>query len=180
MVCKNLRPTSRFETEINYGLQGGVPAKPASPARQQANVATTYLLNAADGVQRVFWYAWDLHTIADTDLVEKDNLTPTVAGSAFGEVRDWMLGTKVESCEADEQGTWLCELTAPEGTRYVYWNPGRTVTVTTGFAALSAQVLGQPAATLPLGASLQVAAVPVLLRSAASGANSPAGLLPLP
>ena len=51
-----------WDTEINYGLQGGEPATPATPEQQQANVALTYLLNAAGGIGRVYWYAWDLHT----------------------------------------------------------------------------------------------------------------------
>ncbi len=66
-----------WNTEINYGLQGGEPAAPAPPEQQQANVATTYLLNAAGGIARVYWYSWDLHTIADTDMVAADNDTLT-------------------------------------------------------------------------------------------------------
>jgi polysaccharide biosynthesis protein PslG len=58
-----------WDTEVNYGLQGGEVATPASTEQQQANVALTYLINAAGGIGRVYWYAWDLHAIADTDLV---------------------------------------------------------------------------------------------------------------
>ena len=72
-----------WNTEINYGLQGGEPAAPAPPEQQQANVATTYLLNAAGGIGRVYWYSWDLHTIADTDMVTADNDTLTPGGEAF-------------------------------------------------------------------------------------------------
>jgi len=158
-----------WNTEINYGLQGGVPATPASPERQQANVAKTYLLNAADGVERVYWYSWDLHTIADTDLVEADNTTPSPAGRSFDTVRRWMLRTRVESCRASESGTWTCVLQAPEGVRRVYWNPGGTSAVRTAFDATSAEVLGQLADELPPGGTvLQVGEVPVLVTTAAA------------
>lgn len=162
-----------WNTEINYGLEGGEPATPALPERQQANVATTYLLNAADGVERVYWYSWDLHTIADTDLVEADNTTLTPAGRSFGVAQRWMLGTKVESCDASQSGTWTCVLQAPEGVRRVYWNSGGTSAVRTAFDATSAEVLGQLAGELPPGGTvLQVGEVPVLVTSDDSGSSS--------
>ena len=41
-------------------MGSGAPAAPISPARQVANVMRTYLLNAARGVKRVDWYAYDM------------------------------------------------------------------------------------------------------------------------
>ncbi|MDX6357709.1 MAG: polysaccharide biosynthesis protein PslG, partial [Nocardioidaceae bacterium] len=47
-------------TEINYGLPSGAPgqltATPISDARQVANVLRTYVLGAARGLSRLFWY----------------------------------------------------------------------------------------------------------------------------
>jgi polysaccharide biosynthesis protein PslG len=162
-----------WDTEVNYGLQGGEVATPASTEQQQANVALTYLINAAGGIGRVYWYAWDLHAIADTDLVGADNATPSAAGSAFATVRRWLLGSKVESCQRTG-GFWQCALQTPTGTARVYWVPGGgQASVTTAFDATSAETLGQPAAAIPLGGTtLEVGALPVLVSSDASGSSA--------
>ncbi len=59
-----------WNTEINYGLQigGGGTASKISTRRQAAYVARTYVLNAANGVKKVFWYSWDLQSLANTKL----------------------------------------------------------------------------------------------------------------
>ena len=53
-----------WNTEVNYGLHAGgnagTPATPIPAARQVAYVMRTYLLNAAQGVKRVDWYAYDM------------------------------------------------------------------------------------------------------------------------
>jgi polysaccharide biosynthesis protein PslG len=155
-----------WDTEINYGLQGGVPTPPAPREQQEANVATTYLLNAADGVARVFWYSWDLHTIANTDLVQKDDVTPTPAGAAFAEVSRWMVGSRVDSCGAAPGGVWACALQTPRGPAQVYWASKGSGTVTAAFDARTAETLGQTPVGLPLGGTtLQVGTLPVLVTS---------------
>ncbi len=181
-----------WDTEINYGLQGGAPAPPAAPDQQQANVALTYLLDAGAGVARVFWYAWDLHTIADTDLVRADNVTPTPAGAAFSTVQRWLVGSKVTGCSAvaagagagtgtGAAGTWTCSLVTSQGPATVFWNGRRTTSVSTVFDAGSAEVLGQPATALPLGGStVEVGALPVLVRSGQAGERAGGSLPPLP
>ncbi|MGZ4595189.1 MAG: hypothetical protein ACXV3C_15150, partial [Actinomycetes bacterium] len=66
-----------WNTEINYGLRGGAPVPPVSDQVQASNVAKTYLLSAANGVKRTFWYSWDLsQPIADTYTVQADQATP--------------------------------------------------------------------------------------------------------
>jgi hypothetical protein len=162
-----------WDTEINYGLRGGEPATPASPKRQRANVATTYLLNAGSGIGRVYWYSWDLHTIADTDMVKADNDTLSAGGEAFTEVQRWLLGSTVDSCtQADKVQT--CTLTTPRGPARVYWSPGGQGTVSTGFAARAAEELGQPASPLPLGGTtMQVGELPVLVTTTPVAAPRP-------
>lgn len=163
-----------WDTEINFGLSGGDPATPASPEDQMTNVAMSYLLDAADGVQRVYWYAWDLHTIANTDLVESDNQTPTPAGDAFDIVHRWLLGTKVDGCgPVKGADVWVCTIEAPEGSREVYWSPGGHATVQTAFDATSSEVLGQPAQEVPLGGTtLEVGRLPVMVSSSPSGSSA--------
>jgi len=42
-----------WNTEVNYGLTG-LPVSPTPTKQQVANVARTYLLNAANRVERVY------------------------------------------------------------------------------------------------------------------------------
>jgi hypothetical protein len=162
-----------WDTEINYGLEGGQAVSLLPPDQQAANVAMTYVLNAAGGLGRVFWYSWDLHGIANTDLVSADGSGLTPAGQAFGTVRRWLLGTKSAACTTTPDGTWACPMQSPEGQRTVFWNPKRVATVQTGFAATSTEVLGQTATPVPLGGTtLQVGGTPVLVTSATSGSSS--------
>jgi hypothetical protein len=162
-----------WNTEVNYGLQGGEPTKPAPPERQQANVALTYLLSAAGGIGRVYWYAWDLHTIADTDLLAADNATVSPAGTAFDTVQRWLLGSKVERCDTAVDGTRVCQLQRPEGPARVYWNPRQKTEVRTAFDATTAEILGAAAREVPFGGTtFTVGATPVLVTSDASGHSS--------
>jgi polysaccharide biosynthesis protein PslG len=165
------KPT--WDTEINYGLEGGQPVSLLPPEQQATNVAMTYVLDAAGGLGRVFWYSWDLHGIANTDLVSADGSALTPAGEAFETVRRWLLGTKPAACTTTAGGTWACPMQSPEGQRTVFWNPKRVATVQTGFGATSAEVLGQTATPIPLGGTtLQVGNTPVLVTAATSGSSS--------
>jgi hypothetical protein len=164
-----------WNTEINYGLQGGVPAEPAAEEEQQANVARTYLLNAANGIGRVYWYSWDLATIADTLLVEAaDAATPTSAGTAFATTQDWLVDHVVQSCAKAGGGVWACSLLGPEGESWVYWSTKGSAEVRTAFEAAAAQPLTGPAEALPLGgATIPVGEAPVLVTGDVAGAALP-------
>src|SRR5262249_24839950 len=93
-----------WNTEINYGLasgsKGGTRTTPISDARQASNVMRTYLLNAANGVKRVFWYRYNWSslpkggTLANTLLTRpSDSSQVTAAGRAYQRVQEWMHGT---------------------------------------------------------------------------------------
>ena len=137
-----------WNTEINYGLAtGGSGASNAMTAdRQAAYVLRTYLLNAANGIRRVDWYAWDRPDLGNTKLsspgATSDALSKTLAGKAFELAQAWLVGGKLagarataKPCAKDRAGTYTCVITYPGGVRRVYWNPTRTVAVTTAKTA---------------------------------------------
>ena len=139
------RPKPIWATELNYGLQsgdqGGTRSDPVSDARQAANVMRSYLLAAANGVKRVFWYRYNWHhlatggNMANTQLTDPDDPTSlTPAGHAYARAQEWMHGTLLGSdghrpCGSDWQGTYRCVVRDESGRRYVYWNPFRSVKV---------------------------------------------------
>jgi hypothetical protein len=128
-----------WSTEINYGLQsgsqGGTAADRVSAARQASNVMRTYLLNAANGVKRVFWYRYDMSRLAGGGLLANtlltrpnDSSSVTAPGHAYARVQRWMHGTLLGTatrrpCPKNRHGTYRCVVKDSSGKRYIYWNP---------------------------------------------------------
>jgi hypothetical protein len=163
-----------WNTEINYGLPSGTWAGHLAPrisaARQAANVVRTYLLNAAAGVRRVFWYRYDWsRRYADTLLTSPRNSSHvTAAGRAYLLAQHWMHGTLLgrhghRPCARDSAGTYTCVVRDRDGTRRIYWNPYRRATVRLAPNAHHRQdVLGRIRSTHP-GATLHVTWRPVMV-----------------
>lgn len=142
-----------WNTEINYGMRtgafGGTGAAAVSEQAQAAYVLRTFLLNAANGISRVDWYAWDMRylaaggTLGNTRMTDPANgETVTLAGKAFGLARSWLLGASLQGatssakpCAKDSLGTYTCVIRYAGGYRRVYWNPLRKATVTTAKGA---------------------------------------------
>ncbi len=99
-----------WNTEINFGLLGGPEPPPIPEERQRAFLMRTYLLNAGLGVERVYWYRWNIGRIANTYLTEEDLTTETLAGRSFDVVREWLEGTRVRGLRpaSTEPGVWEC------------------------------------------------------------------------
>lgn len=137
-----------WASEINYGLVSGAPGEsPAAPIPvrgQVANVIRTYLLGAAHGLARMFWYRYDWNslspevgggTLGNTLLATPgapDEVTP--AGHALDTVKGWLRGRLVglhgqPPCATNKQGTYQCVVRYPSGVRRIYWNPVRRVRV---------------------------------------------------
>lgn len=131
-----------WDTEINYGLVfgGGVKAARIPNAKQVAYVMRTYLLSAAAGIKRVYWYSYDMGllpgggTLANTRLTDPSDPaagTLTPAGRAFTRIQSWMKGTLVgtttkQPCIADRHHTYTCTVHYATGVGRIYWNPRAT------------------------------------------------------
>jgi hypothetical protein len=121
-----------WNTEINYGLQtgGGGTARKISGRKQAANVARTYVLNAANGIKKVFWYSWEQQSLANTRLTyATGSLSP--AGKAYRTVQAWLGRSRMTGCSRDSRGTYTCTVKYSDGVRRIYWNPSRKVYVRT-------------------------------------------------
>ncbi len=155
-----------WNTEINYGLQtgGGGTAARISEKRQASYVARTYVLNAANGVQKVFWYSWGLQRLANTRLTYAGgSLTP--AGRAYGTVHDWLVGSRVASCARDGRGTYHCVAKYSGGVRHIFWNPTRKVSIKTPATTTSWTNLAGVSTRIGANKSLAVDFAPKMVRS---------------
>jgi hypothetical protein len=155
-----------WNTEINYGLLGGGSAKDIARAKEAAYVGRTFVLNAAAGVKRVYWYAWDLQHLANTQLTASNGTSLTQAGVAYQVVRSWLLNTRVRGCARDSRGTYTCTLGYSGGVKRIFWNPSRWVTVTAVGSARERVGLQGGVKPLTGGERLSVGQSPIMVRSA--------------
>ena len=155
-----------WNTEINYGLKtgGGGVAGRISAQRQAANVVRTYTLNAASGVKRVFWYSWDLQSLANTRLTFASG-TVTPAGRALTTVRSWLQGGRPSACTRDSKGTYTCKVTYTGGVRRIVWNPTRTVYLKTPATTSFWQSSGGAVTRIRANKTLKINFLPKMIRS---------------
>jgi hypothetical protein len=83
-------------------------------------LARAYLIGAAYGITRFFWYSWDNKVLG---LVQPDRATLKPSAIAYREVRNWMVGSRVDRCLGDATGIiWTCQITRPDFTvAHVVW-----------------------------------------------------------
>lgn len=85
-----------------------------------AYVARSYLLGAAFGLDRFYWYAWDNNTFG---LTEPSTMSPKSGGVAFGKVVNWLSGKPRPAC-FEKSGVWQCVLSeSPKSIHWVIWSP---------------------------------------------------------
>jgi len=154
-----------WNTEVNYGLAGRpVSALPSS--LQAANISRTYLLNAAAGIKRVYWYAWGDIKIANTRTTTSNQYTLTAAGKAYTVTRSWLVNSQIRSCARSSAGTYTCTINYTGGVRRVFWNPTRAVTVAVAGATTHQLLDGTTRTYSSRTMRLKVGAAPVMIRSA--------------
>jgi polysaccharide biosynthesis protein PslG len=155
-----------WNTEINYGLLGGGSANNITRAKEAAYVARTLVLNAENNVKRMFWYAWDLQNLANTQLTYTNGTSVTQAGTAYKVVRGWLLYSRTKGCARDGKGTYTCTLAYSGGVKRIYWNPSRKVTVRAVRSARASVGLYGVEKPLSGGEAIGVGMAPVMVRSA--------------
>jgi hypothetical protein len=170
-----------WNTEVNYGLKTGTHAEPHAKAipvaEQTAYVIRTYLLSAANGVGRVYWYRYDLGalpksigggTLGNTLLSNPTDSTQVApAGRAIALVERWMTasGAGAPTCTTDSAGTYTCQITYSGGTRRIYWNPKDQEKVTVDQDATSMTDETGQVSDVTGGSSITVDDQPVMVDS---------------
>jgi hypothetical protein len=119
-----------WDTEAAWGLDTVLP----DPNMQAGSVARLYLLNAANGVARFYWYGWDFTNRGTMWQLTSSTgcTTPNnggyicLSGIAYAQVYNWMDGAVLSGCSS--AGTiWTCTLARPGGYfAQVMWDSSRT------------------------------------------------------
>lgn len=152
-----------WASEINYGANGGAPAKAVPVRTQVSNVVRTYVLHATVGADRVFWYSWVPDQTVNTQLQNgSGDLTP--AGKAFGTVQTWLRSGKPLGCKTTK-GVSTCGFRVGGGVkRYVSWTrSGRIRPLVAPEGAVSLTYPTSKARSLKPGRRLHVGVTPVMI-----------------
>ena len=184
------RPGRRTSLDAGVGHRGQLrrhgadhpPAAPVAERRQVANVIRTYLLGAARGLGRLFWYRYDWNTLpasqgggtlGNTLLSvpgSPDQITP--AGEAFATAQHWLQGTLLAThghrpCYRDDRrAPTPASCGTPAGRRTIFWNPDHQVRVPVPRDAQTLQTSrGASSALSGHKASLRVFYLPVMVVS---------------
>jgi hypothetical protein len=144
-----------------------------SQALAASYLARAFILNWAAGVQRFYWYAWDNHGWVSLETTEQDSRTLTPAGRAYGVIQNWLVGARLDWCNNDTGGTWICQLTRNEEPEWIVWNPDGTkpFALAPSWKIGAITTLLQESSAL-VGYSVDVGPVPELL-TRVSGPASP-------
>ena len=115
-----------WDTEAGWlALEGSNPLLPDETA--VGFMGRRHVLAWAQGVGRMFFYAWDNHGVMSVETTGADNTTLTPAGVAYREIARWLTGSVMTSLASDGAGTWVAELRRPDASKgYIVWNPGYT------------------------------------------------------
>jgi hypothetical protein len=113
-----------WATEGGWGTNGEMP----DPDAQAAYVARWLILQASAGVQRTYWYMWDMGKDPQAWGGLWDASSGIYkAGIAYGQVYYWLVGaTFTKPCSGDHD-VWTCDLALPGGgQRRIVWNSSRS------------------------------------------------------
>jgi hypothetical protein len=101
---------------------GWLGPQPLSDEEQAAYVARSYILNWAAGIDRFYWFQWDVHTNSQIEMVRRDNSTITPAGNAFITIQKWMTGWTLHKCLTSDNRNWVCEMNQGSTYKFIVWS----------------------------------------------------------
>jgi hypothetical protein len=113
-----------WTTEGGWGTNSEMP----DPDAQAAYVARWLILQASAGVQRAYWYMWDMGKNPQAWGGLWDDSSGTYkAGVAYGQIYRWLVGaTFLKPCSA-ERDVWTCDLELHSGKQArIVWNASRS------------------------------------------------------
>lgn len=136
------------------------PPSTFSDDTASAYVARSLILNAALGVKRLYWYAWDNKDYVTLNLTD-NNFNPTPAAYAYQQVYEWLAGASI-NCAADADFTWTCAVNNSGTPGLIVWNPNETVSVPTQGFKTETDLKGK-VTDVSSSSSIQAGAMPVFL-----------------
>ncbi len=145
-------------TEVGFHRDGNLPLP---TDEQRGIVMRTFMLLAAQGVQRVFWYAWDNHDWVAVRMTANDSRTVSPAGLAYRQMYYQLHGAAVTSCLSDARGVSQCTVVRNGSTSNFYWTTAGTGSFTLPAKTTGIQTLGGRWVPAYAGGTAYTGVVPV-------------------
>ncbi len=121
----------------------------------------TYLLNAAEGIQRIYWYAWDNKVMGNIHPYTQQDFGSAAATAAVQLIKDF----ESASCQANGN-FWQCRVTT-SGQRFkVIWLSGKTIAPQIMTYKFNATRWGRTTELLPAGQPFDLDGRPVIVEDA--------------
>jgi hypothetical protein len=154
-----------WDTEGSWGKEGTLTEA------QEANwLMRAYIMQAASGVSRFYWYAygscsWGSLYGPSCGASPDHQQGMREAGIAYGTVSKWLLGATIGACSSDDEQTWSCTLTRPNGYEgVILWNMSSSMKVQIP-AKSFVQYRDWQNTENPLGTKVNVSPVPILIEN---------------
>lgn len=138
---------------------------------QAAYVARSYILNWAAGVTQFDWYAWDNRVFPSIYMLEANLQTPTLAATAYVQIRQWLLGSRMLSVASDAANNWTCAIARADGsTGYILWNPDHNsnFTLPSNWHGIRLRNLAGAVQSISSTQVVSIGASPVLIETSAA------------
>jgi len=154
-----------WDTEASWGKEQG-----SAEELEASWLMRSYVVQAASGVARFYWYAygscsWGSLYGPSCGSSPDNRQGMREAGIAYGTVSKWLRGATIETCTSDEQQTWSCILTRPNGyAGVIIWNPNSSIQVPVPARNL-VQFRNWQDTVSPLAATATVSPMPILLEN---------------
>lgn len=137
-------------------------ARVLTPEENAAYMVRAHLICAAAGLDRFYWYSWD---IRDMGLTRSFGKVQTAGSVAYGTMLRWMRGSRIRRCSTDDDKVWMCELQRNGTTAYVVWNVSGDSTYSVPQPVRDGQMESIDGQAAPvLGSSIHIGISPLLLR----------------
>lgn len=108
----------RLATPVRPGSDD-VFAKILTSEELAAYMVRAHIVTAAAGLDRFYWYAWD---ILDMGLTRSYGRKPMIGSVAYATMLRWLRGATIERCATENDRTWICDLRRDGKKAYVVWN----------------------------------------------------------
>lgn len=150
-----------WNTEVGWPFEAQAKHWPGLPLKDLVYAMTlrSYLLNASEGVSRVYWYAWDNKGMGFFESGTNFDFGSAAASAAV----QFLDGFESTSCQAN--GTfWQCRVTAGGRRFKVVWVAGRNIVPVTVVYQNNATRWGSVTEFLPAGKEFSLDGRPVIIQ----------------
>lgn len=158
-----LKKMALWDTEDGYDLlkRGQQGQGTSDPEEHAGYVARTLILGAVAGLDRLFWYSWEINLAVGNGEGQIANNS----GHAYAQTVRWLVGARIKECHTDNGQLWTCELIRNKRRAWLVWltESHRKWLPPRDWMILEVQQLDGSVASLAEGVAIGPA--PVLLKS---------------